>query len=98
MLKRYGFQIHPEKIRRLTPSQRQEITGLCVNSGKPTVSRKIRRMVRAMVHNMTKKQKVTEQELNRVKGLISFINQCPAHKSWCKDMMEKIKKIKEVVN
>jgi retron-type reverse transcriptase len=98
VLKRYGFQIHPEKIRRLTPSQKQEITGLCVNSGKPTVSRKIRRLVRAMVHNMTKKQEVTEQELNRVKGLISFINQCPAHKSWCKDMMEKIKKIKKVVN
>lgn len=96
-LKEHGFEINDQKIRRLTPSQRQEITGLCVNSGQPTVSRKIRRVVRAAVHNMTQRGYAQVEEINKIKGLISFINQCPVHKQWCKKMMLEINSVKPVL-
>jgi hypothetical protein len=89
VLRHYEFELNEKKIRRMTPSSRQEITGLVVNSGRPTVSKKVRRMIRAAVHNA--EQGKPGPDISRIKGLIAFCMQCPAHREWGKTMLERLK-------
>lgn len=46
-----GIQMNRKKKRVMGPGVRQDIVGLCVNSGHPTITRKKRLKIRAAVHN-----------------------------------------------
>ena len=48
-----GFEEHPTKTKVMRKSRRQEVTGLTVND-RPTLSRKERRRLRAILHNAAK--------------------------------------------
>lgn len=53
ILSEEGFTIHPEKIRVMQKSQRQEVTGIVVNQ-QPTISREKLRQFRALLHQFKK--------------------------------------------
>jgi hypothetical protein len=89
VLRRYGFEVNKNKIRKMTRSSRQEITGILVNSGRPTVSKKIRKMIRAAVYNAEHGK--AGSDIQRIKGLIAFCMQCPSHREWGRTMLEKLK-------
>ena len=89
VLRRYRFEVNKKKIRRMTPSSRQEITGIVVNSGRPTVSKKIRRMIRAAVYNAERGK--PGPDMSRIKGLIAFCMQCPSHREWGRTMLARLK-------
>ena len=49
-----GFRLHPDKTRVARSGSQQKVTGLVVNgAGGPRVPRKLRRQLRAAVHNLT---------------------------------------------
>jgi RNA-directed DNA polymerase len=49
-----GFQVHPDKTRVARKGGRQKVTGLVVNGDQPPrVPRKVRRQIRAAIHNVT---------------------------------------------
>src|SRR5262249_50962039 len=53
IVKSEGFALNDEKTRVARPGSRQKITGLVVNGdGKPRVPRKLRRQLRAALHNL----------------------------------------------
>jgi retron-type reverse transcriptase len=89
VLKRYGFELNERKIRRMGPSSRQEVTGIIVNSGKATVSKRVRKMIRAAVYNAEHGK--AGSDIQRIKGLIAFCMQCPSHREWGRTMLEKLK-------
>lgn len=72
-----GYKINKEKIRVFHPQRAMKVTGLVLNSGQPTISRKIRRVIRAKVHNLIIKG---NGELKEVLGQIGFISL--AHKDY----------------
>jgi hypothetical protein len=50
-----GFRLHPEKTRVARRGGRQTVTGLVVNGdGRPRVPRRLRRQLRAAIHNLKK--------------------------------------------
>ncbi len=52
VVEKEGFQVHPEKTRVARPGGRQAVTGLVVNGdGAPRTPRKLRRELRAALHN-----------------------------------------------
>lgn len=51
VLAEFGVAMNRAKKRVMGPGVRQDIVGLCINSGHPTISRKKRMRVRAMAHN-----------------------------------------------
>lgn len=71
MIKIYGYKINKEKIRVYRKNRAMRVTGLVLNSGKPTISRKFRRIVRAKVHNFITGGIGNEKE---ILGYISYIN------------------------
>ncbi len=63
IVKEEGFVIHPEKTRILRPGGRQTVTGLVVNeNSNPRVPRKLKRQIRAAIHNLKKGQPLKEGE------------------------------------
>lgn len=58
-----GFRVHRAKTRILRPGGRQTVTGLVVNGDQaPRVPRKVRRQLRAAVHNLRKGQPLRDGE------------------------------------
>jgi hypothetical protein len=51
VLAEYGVAMNRDKKRVMGHGTRQDIVGLCVNSGTPTISRQKRMRIRAIVHN-----------------------------------------------
>ncbi|MFA5859755.1 MAG: reverse transcriptase family protein [Elusimicrobiota bacterium] len=70
IIKDYGYRLNSDKTRVHKPNRELEVTGLMLNSGKPTISRKIRRRVRAMVHNYVTRG---VGDVHKVNGYISYI-------------------------
>ena len=68
-----GFKLNKKKgkINVLRPHQAQRICGVTINSGKPTISRKQRRLIRAAQHN-AKQGKPTTFTEEQIKGHLSF--------------------------
>ena len=68
-----GFKLNKKKgkINVLRPHQAQRICGVTINSGKPTISRKQRRLIRAAQHN-AKQSKPTTFTEDQIKGHLSF--------------------------
>ncbi|MCS7228287.1 MAG: hypothetical protein NZ839_04920, partial [Endomicrobia bacterium] len=86
----WGFKLNLKKIRFMHPGRRKEVTGLCVNAGYPTVSRKFRRKVRAAVHNYITKG---QGDINQIKGWLAFLAGIPAHRE---KALQDLKTLKEV--
>ena len=71
IIKQEGFTLKREKTKILRKNRRQEITGLGINEGYPTISRKWLHKLRAIIHNKeTKKRDIPERIL---KGMLSFV-------------------------
>ena len=71
-----GFAVHPEKTRLARSGARQKVTGLVVNGhGKPRVPRKLKREMRAALHNLKRGRPLKEGEtLARLTGYAAYIN------------------------
>jgi hypothetical protein len=88
MIKDYSYRVNEEKIRVFKKNRAMRVTGLVLNSGKPTISRKFRRNVRAKVHNFVTKGIGNEKE---VLGYISYINL--ANKKYAKKLLRMMEKL-----
>jgi len=76
LLRMLGLRLNNKKTRFMKPGQRQEITGLNINSGRPTISKKYRREVRAAVHNVYCGKKISGAERDILMGRIAYIRMC----------------------
>jgi hypothetical protein len=70
-----GFTVHPDKTRVARSGGRQSVTGLVVNGdGAPRVPRKMRRKVRAAVHNAKQGKPLKGDETqSTIEGYIAYI-------------------------
>jgi hypothetical protein len=70
-----GFEIHTKKTRLARGGRRQTVTGLVVNGhGTPRVPRKIKRQVRAMIHNLRNGKSLQEGDTTEtLKGLAAYV-------------------------
>lgn len=70
-----GFQIKAEKTRVIRQGAQQTVTGLVVNEGQaPRVSRKLKRQMRAAIHNLQQGKPLPEGEsLQRLQGYAAYI-------------------------
>ena len=75
-LKSLRLEINDDKTKFMSPSQRQEITGINVNSGRPTIGKAYRRKVRAIVHRAEQGWVITSAQKERLLGMISHIALC----------------------
>ena len=77
IVKNEDFEIAAKKSRIIRQGNRQEVTGLTVNS-KVTIPRKIRKKLRSVMHHMKQGKPVTwgnqDLRINRLKGLLSFLS------------------------
>jgi hypothetical protein len=71
-----GFTLNKDKIRVLRPHQAQRICGVTINSGKPTISRKQRRVLRAAKHRqlMGKEASFTPEQIAGWEAYISGVS------------------------
>ena len=81
-----GYKINNQKIRVFKPKRAMKVTGLVLNSGKPTISRKTRRLVRAKVHNFVTKG---IGNLKEIEGYISYI--ALIHKGYANKLRKQLK-------
>jgi RNA-directed DNA polymerase len=91
-LDKIGFKINEDKIKKLTRSCPMRVTGFVVNSGKPTVSRKERRLIRAIIHNATKRKAISRSDYQKILGFLAFCQQ--THPEWvnkCKKQLSDLK-------
>ena len=75
-LRALNLEINDAKTKFMTPSMRQEVTGININSGKPTIAKKYRRKVRAIVHRAKTGWVITGTQKERLLGMISHIALC----------------------
>jgi len=91
-LRNIGFKINEDKIKKLTRSSPMRVTGYVVNSGKPTISRKKRRWLRAVIHNAMKTKTISKCDYQKIIGFLAFCQQ--AHPEWvdkCKKQLSDLK-------
>jgi hypothetical protein len=71
-----GFQLHPGKTRMARRGGQQSVTGLVVNgSGGPRVPRRLRRQLRAAIHNLQKGKALPESESPaRLAGYAAYVH------------------------
>lgn len=70
------LKLNNKKTRLAGPGQRQEVTGLNINSGRPTIPKKYRRKVRAITHRVSVGWSITEKQKAKLLGMISHISLC----------------------
>ena len=75
-LKALRLEINDAKTKFMTRSQRQEVTGININSGRPTIGKAYRRKIRAIVHRAEQGWVITDEQKNRLLGMISHIAMC----------------------
>ena len=70
-----GFRVHPDKTRVIRSGGRQAVTGMIVNgSATPRVPRKMRRMIRAAIHNLSQGKPLKDDEtVSTIEGYIAFV-------------------------
>lgn len=70
-----GFSVHPKKTRVARSGGRQKVTGLVVNGqGEPRVPRKLRREMRAAIHNLKNGKGLKEGEsFSRLIGYAAYV-------------------------
>jgi hypothetical protein len=71
-----GFAVHPEKTRILRSGGRQKVTGLVVNgTHAPRVPRKLKRELRAAIHNLTQGKPLKDGETpQHLAGLAAYVH------------------------
>jgi hypothetical protein len=76
-----GFTLHPDKTRVARSGGRQQVTGLVVNGEyPPRVPRKLRRQMRAALHNLQKGKPLREGEtMERLAGYAAYIHMTDAN-------------------
>jgi hypothetical protein len=87
-LAKLGFKLNkkPQKLHVLRPHQAQRICGITINSGKPTIARKQRRLLRAAEHRLKTmgESSLSQNELMGWKSYVHMVhsaNDC----AWCND-------------
>jgi hypothetical protein len=75
-LRTLKLEINDAKTKFMSRSQRQEVTGININSGKPTIGKAYRRKVRAIVHRAEQGWVITSAQKERLLGMISHIALC----------------------
>jgi retron-type reverse transcriptase len=85
IVKESGYRLNKKKIRVFRPRRAMKVTGLTLNSGEPTISRKFRRIVRAKVHNFVTKG---VGNIKNISGYISYISL--VHKEYAEKLKEKL--------
>lgn len=75
MLAEHGFELNekPNKLKILRGHQAQQVCGITLNSGKPTISKKQRRKVRAALHAI-EKGRSSSMTIEQVKGWQAYIS------------------------
>jgi RNA-directed DNA polymerase len=75
ILARSGFRLNEteKKIVVLRPHQHQQICGITINSGRPTISRRQRRELRAAAHAISK-GKETSYTTSQLSGWLSYVS------------------------
>ncbi len=75
-----GFTIHPDKTRVARLGSRQKVTGLVVNGDQaPRVPRKLRRQLRAAIHNHTAGKPLRDGETpSTLEGLAAYVHMTDA--------------------
>jgi len=79
IIKQEGFEVNPDKIRFSDKGERQTVTNLVVNSGKPNVLREYRRTLRAIIYNCikygpsTQTKRSVEDFKRSVAGKINYV-------------------------
>jgi RNA-directed DNA polymerase len=70
-----GFRVHPDKTHVARKGARQKVTGLVVNGGgTPRVPRKLKREMRAAIHNASRGKPLKDGEtLSRITGYAAYI-------------------------
>lgn len=71
-----GMKINEKKTRLASRGARQSVTGLNINSGKPTVPKRWRKKVRAIVHRAANGWVITEKQKMYLLGMISHVALC----------------------
>lgn len=85
----YNFRINENKTLIRGNHERQEITGLIINSGKSLIPRKWRRELRAAVHNYEKlPNEEKEKEKSRILASIAYLQN--SHPKEAKKLFQKI--------
>ncbi|MFA5790642.1 MAG: reverse transcriptase domain-containing protein [Caldisericia bacterium] len=70
-LKSFGYRINGKKTKMVQLPRKVSVTGYVLNSGKPTISRKTRRVYRAMLHNhQTGKSILPAAKINGILGYV----------------------------
>jgi RNA-directed DNA polymerase len=67
-----GFIINPSKSRLLSPSGHKKVTGITINDNKIKANKKLKRDVRAMIHNALLSGDYSNK--NKIRGYVSYIN------------------------
>jgi hypothetical protein len=90
-----GFHIHPEKTRVHRSGGCQRVTGLVVNGdGAPRVPRKLKRQLRAALHNLQKGKPLKEGEsLPRLIGYAAYVHMTDADKGAA--LLAALRKVKQ---
>lgn len=95
-LRPMGLKLNNEKTRIAGPGARHEVTGLNINSGRPTVPKKYRHKVRAIIHRIKYGWVVTEKQHKKLAGMISHIALC--HKEEAAKYLAVLKNTKPIAN
>lgn len=71
-----GFVINPKKTRVIRTGARQKVTGLVVNGPQgPRVDRKVKRQLRAAIHNLKQGKELKEGEtVDSLRGMAAFVS------------------------
>lgn len=74
-LELHGFKANPKKTKVMFKNDRQEVTGLIINSGNPRVPREWRRRLRAAVHQFKfiEDKEEMEKEYRRITGCLQYL-------------------------
>ena len=94
IIQKYGFSLNKKKTRFAGSGYRMEITGVVINKILQP-KRKWRKQIRANLHNLSLKNRITRRELSRLYGLRGFIVQYPESKQLTKYKFEIDKILKE---
>jgi len=71
LLNKNNFSINRNKTKYLTRKNKFTVTGLILNSGKPTIGRDKKRLLRSMIHHYISKKNVSLE--SKILGHLSFI-------------------------
>jgi len=92
IIKEEGFEVAEEKFRIMRSGSRQRVLGLNLNS-KVSVPRKVRRIIRAMVHRQLTSGELDESMLDFLYGHVGLM--ASAHPSQARKLKRKLNKIRK---